>query len=100
MPFTWRINIKPGPAPGQASFEFEELPQVQVGDQIFWSNDDTAPHWPALDGNPTFFMSNQIAGTSTSSSFTPSREETITYICSLHPGETGTIEVGPPPPEE
>ena len=98
MPFTWRINIKKNPNPtGPAVFSFEETPQVQVGDQVFWSNDDSEPHWPAVTGNPTFFMDFQIAPASASSSFAPSTVGAIQYFCSLHPDETGTIDVLPTP---
>ena len=99
MPFTWRINIKKHPTPaGPAIFEFEETPQqIYVGDLIFWSNDDTVPHWPCEVDKPTGFMDNQIAPKSTSPSFAPAQARTITYICSLHQGETGTIDVLPPP---
>jgi plastocyanin len=94
MPFTWRINIRKNPQRGgPAIFEFEETPQVNVGDLIFWSNDDTVPHWPCEVGNQSAFMTNQIAAKSTSPSFAPGQEGTITYICSLHPGETGVIDV-------
>ena len=47
MPFTWRINITPNPQPpGPAIFKFDQPPQIQVGDQIIWSNDDTVAHFP------------------------------------------------------
>ena len=94
MPFTWRINIKKNPKPAApAIFEFEEKPQIYVGDLVFWSNDDTVPHWPCEVGKPKVFMDNQIAAKSTSSNFAPSQVGTINYICSLHEGELGAIEV-------
>ena len=95
MPFNWRINITKNPkSGGPAIFTFEQIPpQVQVGDQVFWSNQDTVPHWPATADNPTEFMSNQIAATSTSPGFSPNAAGTISYICSLHKGESGTIQV-------
>jgi plastocyanin len=122
MGFTWRINIKKNPhPPGPAVFAFEETPQVQVGDQVFWSNGDTEPHWPASivtvkdangvtfkdkngndeidkDKTATFFMDFKIAPNSTSSSFSPSQVGTITYFCQLHQGESGTIDVRVTPP--
>ena len=94
MPFTWRINIRKNPAPPpRVVFAFEETPQVQVGDLVLWSNDDTEAHWPAVTGNPTYFMDFQIAPKATSSSFAPAAAGTIAYVCSLHPDETGTIVV-------
>ena len=99
MPFTWRINITKNPTPGgPAVFEFAQPPQIYLGDQIFWSNDDTVPHLPCTAGNPTIFMANQIAAKSTSPGFAPGTPGTVTYICSLHPGETGTFEVLATPP--
>ena len=99
MPFTWRINITKNPTPGgPAIFKFDQPPQIEVGDQVFWSNDDAVPHWPALADDPTFFMDFQMAPKSTSPSFAPSQVGKIRYICSLHPGESGTIEVLTTPP--
>jgi plastocyanin len=98
MPFTWRINITPNPTPGgPAQFQFDDpSPDVVTGDSIIWSNQDTVPHFPCLATNQTLFMSNQIAAQSTSPSFVPRSDGTITYICSLHQGETGTIVVTKP----
>jgi plastocyanin len=97
MPFAWRVNIKKNPKKGgPAIFEFEETPQVNVGDLVFWSNDDTVAHFPGLAGNPTAFMSNQIAAGSSSPNFAPAKISTINYICSLHEGETGVINVVAP----
>jgi plastocyanin len=106
MPFAWRINITKNPKKGQpAIFTFEETPQVDVGDVIFWSNQDKVAHWPGLVDNATAFMANKIAAHSTSPVYTPSQVGTITYICTLHEGEGGEISVSaapapptPPPP--
>jgi plastocyanin len=101
MPFTWRINIKPNPTPGgPAIFEFDQPPQIQVGDQIVWSNDDTLAHFPTPVDQTYAFMANQIAANSTSPAFAPSQQGTIRYHCSLHPSETGTIVVGPAPEQQ
>jgi len=97
MPFTWRINIMPNPQPpGPAIFAFDQPPQIQVGDQIIWSNNDTVAHFPTPVGQQYAFMPNQIAPNSTSPGFAPSTSGTINYICSLHPGETGTITIASP----
>jgi plastocyanin len=94
MPFTWRINIRQNPKPpGPAIFEFDQPPQIQVGDQIIWSNDDTVAHFPTPVNQTYVFMTNQIAAKSTSPGFAPSTPGTINYVCSLHPGESGTIVV-------
>jgi plastocyanin len=94
MPFTWRINITPNPQPdGPAIFQFDQPPQIQVGDQIIWSNNDSAPHFPTPDDSSYTFMPNQIAPHSTSPAFAPGKTGPIPYHCSLHPQETGTIKV-------
>ena len=98
MPFTWRINIKRcAKPPGPAVFEYDSPPvpptNIEVGDQIIWSNQDTVAHFPTpLD--PSFvFMPNQIAANSTSPAFALGQAGTIDYVCSLHKDEKGTIEV-------
>jgi plastocyanin len=96
MPFTWRINIKPNPKPGgPAVFEFDQPPQIQVGDQIIWSNQDSVAHFPTPDPPPppTALMSNQIAPHSTSSAFAPGNVGTVNYFCSLHPTEKASFTV-------
>lgn len=95
MPFTWRINITPNPQPDPdkpAVFKFDQPPQIQVGDQIIWSNNDSVAHYPHPNAD-FMFMPNQIAPNSPSPAFAPSQSGTTTYHCCLHPGETGTIEV-------
>jgi plastocyanin len=85
----------------RVSFE-PSLLAVNVGDQIFWTNNDSQPHWPGLkneDGSidETFFMPYQIAGDDTSPTFSPGVAETLVYVCSIHRdppcSEPGTIEV-------
>jgi len=99
MPFTWTISINKGPAGQEAVFSPNPLPEVATGDQIIWSNKDSIPHYPGLvneDGtiDTAFFMPNQIAKDSTSPAFSPGVAATLNYACSLHPGETGSIQVG------
>lgn len=99
MPFQWLINInkKPVPPPG-IQFEPNPLSNVALDDQIVWANNDSVAHWPGLlnsDGtiNKTFFMANQIAPQSSSDTFVVGASGTLKYVCSLHPGETGTIQI-------
>ena len=101
MPFTWKIAIKRNPKqPGPAIFEFDQQPDIQIGDQIFWSNEDTVPHFPTPVDQKFVFMANQVAAKSTSSAFVPNANGTIKYVCSLHNGESGTIVVGSAPPAD
>ena len=98
-----RVGV--APSPPKVSFEPSPL-DVEVGDQIFWTNNDSQPHWPGLlkDGSidETFFMDNQIAGASdmgasSSQTFSPGVAGTLEYVCSIHReppcSEAGTIEV-------
>ncbi len=62
---------------------------VRVGDQVFWTNNDSEPHWPGLSNqgtliDKTFFMPNQIAADSSSDTFAPGVAETLEYVCSIH----------------
>ncbi len=108
MPFQMQININSGDPGGPAKFDPSPL-NVQVGDQIFWTNNDCRPHWPGRknqDGSidKSFFMPYQIAavsdmGPSSSPIFSPGVKETLVYVCSIHCtagqpcDESGTIVV-------
>ena len=91
----------PGASPG-ATFDPNPL-AAQAMDQIFWTNNDSQPHWPGRlnsDGsiNKTFFMPNQIAPngdvSSVFSTVVPTTSsDPLNYACSLHPGETGSITI-------
>jgi plastocyanin len=83
-----RVTIAPNPL------------QANPSDQIFWTNDDTQAHWPGVPGNPTFFMSNQIApGGDVSPVFSTIVVGTLNYICTLngHQNETGSIVISTTP---
>jgi len=101
MPFTWRINIKANPKPpGPAVFAFDvNPPQIQIGDQIIWSNDDTVAHFPTPVGQSYQFMPTQIAPQSTSPAFAPGTPGTVNYVCALHPDEKASFAVGAAPPQ-
>lgn len=99
-----RVSVDPSPP--KVSFDPSPL-DVEVGDQIFWTNNDSQPHWPGLknpDGSidTTFFMPNQIAGVSdlgpsSSSIFSPGATGDLVYACSIHReppcSVAGTIKV-------
>ena len=97
MPFQFLININKASG-SHAKFDPPVTNNIAPGDQIVWANNDTQAHWPGLknaDGtiDQTFFMANQIAPNSSSTTFSPGSKGTLNYVCSLHPTETGTIEV-------
>ena len=101
MPFTWQININKTPAgPPGVTFDPATLNNVEIGDQIIWTNNDVAPHWPALKNsngtiNNQYFMANQIAPNSPSDTFLPAATGTLNYVCFLHQDEAGSIVVVP-----
>lgn len=102
-----RIIIKtaaPGASP-RVTFDPNPL-QANPADQIFWTNNDSQPHWPGrlkADGtiDTTFFMPNQIAPDgdvsavfSTIVKSDPNDPDTLlNYACSLHPPEKGSITI-------
>jgi plastocyanin len=94
-----RVSVDPSPP--KVSFEPSPL-DVEVGDQIFWTNNDSQPHWPGLksaDGSidNEFFVPYAIAGDDTSEIFSPGVAGTLEYVCSIHRdppcSEAGTIVV-------
>lgn len=99
MAFQWQIRINPsGQSSPQATFDPVTLP-AGARDQIFWTNNDSVPHWPGPkdsngDIDQTGFFLNQIAPDGdASSSWSPTLPGSFPYACSLHPDEEGTIIV-------
>lgn len=67
-------------------------------DSVYWSNCDKVAHWPAPSAaDPTGWLDYQIAPNSESSqiSLNPPAPYTLNYVCALHPGEQGQINVVP-----
>lgn len=100
MATTVKITIRKPDGEASPTAVFDPDPaKVQVGNQIFWSNQDTVAHWPGLlkdDGSidEKFFVRNQIAPGSGSAIWAAaSAGRTYPYACKLHPDEKGTIEV-------
>jgi plastocyanin len=98
MPFTWQIKINKNPAvTPRVRFDPNPLNNVEIGDQIIWTNNDNSQHWPALktDGqiNNQYFMANPIAPNSPSDTFVPSAAGTVNYVCYFHQEETGSINI-------
>jgi hypothetical protein len=79
------------------------------GDQMHWHNDTAEAHDPGVvrsDGTFVPFFDEPVAAGATSGVFTPlprldaSSNQvpfTIHYVCGLHRGEEGTIEIVPVP---
>jgi hypothetical protein len=102
MPFTWRININRRVGGSGYEYSPSSLSAVTIADEIIWTNNDDAPHWPGLADNSgtlvnkTYFMANQIAPHSPSAAFEPGVNETVTFVDSLDASAsppTGSIVV-------
>ena len=64
---------------------------AKVGQKITWTNDDSVAHNVTAMSGASFRSSDfQQGGTF---SYTPTKAGTIAYVCTLHPGMSGTIVV-------
>jgi plastocyanin len=61
---------------------------VKVGQTVKWVNKDDVPH--DVTGGPLKSSTFNKGG---SYEFTPKKAETISYVCTIHPGMTGTLTV-------
>ena len=100
------ITTKQGGGSPRITFSPDPL-QAKEADQIFWTNNDTQPHWPMrTDGTlpSQIWMEYPIPRDTSSSGVTFFNPDTITnqrtpytveYFCAVegHEGETGTIKV-------
>jgi len=92
------INIKgvPGAQPGAAQASFAPVNTTLAANEGFiWTNTDAVAHWPApSQQQKTAWLQQAVqpGQKSTIVSFTQSSPK-FTYVCALHPNETGTITV-------
>ena len=61
---------------------------VKVGQTVKWVNQDSAPH--NVTGGP---LQSKTFGNGGSYTFTPKKAETISYVCTVHPGMKATLTV-------
>ena len=61
---------------------------VKVGQTVKWVNQDSVPH--DVVGGP---LKSPTFGQGGSYTFTPKKAETISYVCTIHPGMKGTLTV-------
>jgi len=61
---------------------------VKVGQKVEWKNEDSAPH--NVTGGP---LHSQTFGNGGSFSYTPTKAGKISYVCTVHPGMTATLNV-------
>ncbi|MEA2719500.1 MAG: Cupredoxin-like domain [Candidatus Eremiobacteraeota bacterium] len=82
-----KITIRPGTpahfAPSPAN--------VNAGDDVFWDNEDSKPHWPTPAGAAKDYWLDEPIQPHQPSDGISMETGTFTYVCSLHSGETGTI---------
>ena len=64
---------------------------VSVGQRITWVNEDDVLHDVASTAGEEF--KSKLFPKGESYSFTPTRAGTISYVCTIHPGMEGTLEV-------
>jgi plastocyanin len=90
----FKIKIKAGKP---AVFDPNPL-TAYPNDSVYWSNTDKVAHWPAPSkANPKGWLDYQIApgGQSSQISLNPPAPYTLNYVCALHDGEKGQINVVP-----
>jgi plastocyanin len=64
---------------------------VKVGQKVTWVNDDTVTHNVTANSGADF--KSKDFGKDGTFSFTPTKAGTIQYVCTIHPGMTGTLTV-------
>ena len=64
---------------------------VKVGEKVTWTNDDSVDHNVTANSGADF--KSKDFGNGGTFSFTPDKAGTIKYVCTIHPGMTGTLTV-------
>jgi plastocyanin len=64
---------------------------VKVGQKITWTNDDTAAHNVTAEDGADF--KSDTLNNGDTFDYTPTAAGTIDYVCTIHPGQDGTITV-------
>jgi plastocyanin len=67
---------------------------AKVGQTVKWTNKDAAPHNVTYISGPKFSSSSTFSNGGTFS-LKLTKPGTIKYVCTIHPGMTGTIAVSP-----
>ena len=65
--------------------------EVSVGDTVVWTNDDPIPHTVTAEKGETFDSGNVDGGDTYE--YTPRKAGEISYVCTIHPNQTGTLTV-------
>jgi plastocyanin len=64
---------------------------VKVGQKVTWTNDDNTDHNVTAESGADF--KSKDFGNGATFSFTADKAGTINYVCTIHPGMTGTLTV-------
>ena len=62
-----------------------------VGQQVCWVNEDSIDHNAVAESGATF--ESELFGKGKTFTATVDKPGTVEYVCTIHPGMTGTIEV-------
>jgi plastocyanin len=65
--------------------------RVTVGQKVTWTNDESIPHDVKATSGADF--KSETFGKGGTFSFTPTKAGKIEYVCTLHPGMDGTLDV-------
>jgi plastocyanin len=66
---------------------------ARVGQEICWPNEDTIEHNAVAESGADF--ESDLYGEGETFTTTVEEPGTVEYVCTIHPGMTGTIEVRP-----
>ena len=95
------INSKAGAKPTDPQVGFAPLNmQVDVNEAFIWINNDVNPHWPAPSvDQKTAWLPQAIQPGQNSAvvSIAQANPTGLTYVCALHPNETGNLKIVQPP---
>ena len=69
-----------------------ETVKVKVGQTVCWTNEDDVQHDAVADGGA---FGSTLFGHGKTFSWKATKAGTIGYVCSVHPGMTGTLDVTP-----
>ena len=65
--------------------------QVKVGQKVVWENNDSAPHNVTAQEGADF--KSETMNQNATFEYTPTKAGTIDYVCTIHPGQAGSITV-------
>jgi plastocyanin len=69
-----------------------EKARAKVGQKVCWINEDDVQHDAAADGGQ---FKSPLFGKGETFTTTVKKAGSISYVCTVHPGMTGTLDVSP-----